>query len=59
MMKAYVMTTGTLFGLITVAHVFEIVDRGRVSASDVLIILLSAALVVWAWRVARDGTARL
>ena len=50
-MKAYVVTTGTLFGMITVAHVFEVVDRGRVFASDALIIALAAALVVWAWRV--------
>jgi hypothetical protein len=37
--------------MITVAHVFEVVDRGRVFASDALIITLAAALVVWAWRV--------
>ena len=53
MMKAYVVTTGTLFGLIAAAHVLEIFDRGRVFASDALVILLSSALVVWAWRVAR------
>ena len=52
-MKAYVVTTGTLFGLITAAHVFEVVDRGRVFASDVLVIVLSLALAVWAWQVAR------
>ena len=51
MMKAYVVTTGALFGMITVAHLFEVVDRGRVFASDALIITLAAALVVWACRI--------
>ena len=52
-MKAYLLTTGTLFALIGVAHVFEVVERSRVFASDVLIVALSAGLAVWAWRLAR------
>jgi len=52
-MKAYVMTTGTLFGLITAAHGYEVVDRGRVFGSDAVIVVLSAALAVWAWRLSR------
>lgn len=51
-MKAYAMTTGTLFGLITAAHGYEVVDRGRVFSSDAVIVLLAASLAVWGWRVA-------
>ena len=52
-MKAYLITTGTLFGLITAAHGYEVFDRGRVFGSDAVIVVLSAALAVWAWRVSR------
>ena len=52
-MKAYVVTTGTIFGLITLAHGYEVVDRGRLFGSDAVIVALTAALAVWSWRVAR------
>ena len=51
--KAYVMTTGTLFGLITVAHGYEVYDHGHVFGSDAVVVTLAAALAVWAWRLAR------
>ncbi len=55
-MKAYLITTGILFVLITVAHVFEVIDRSHVVASDVIIIAVTAALAVWAWRLAKTRT---
>ena len=47
-MKGYVITTGTIFALITAAHGYEVVDRGRVFTSDAVIVALSAGLAVWA-----------
>jgi hypothetical protein len=52
-MRAYVLTTGAVFALITVAHVWEMADRSHVFISDAIVIALSAGLAVWAWRVAR------
>jgi hypothetical protein len=58
-MRAYVMTTGVLFGLITLAHVWRVIEEGRVLASDPWFILLTvaaAALCLWAWRLLRVAT---
>jgi hypothetical protein len=58
-MKAYVMTTGILFGLLTMAHVWRVVEEGRHLAADtwyVLITLATAALCFWAWRLLRLST---
>jgi len=55
-MKAYVITTGTVFGFITVAHVLRVVAEGPRLASEpffVLMTVLSTALSLWAWRVLR------
>lgn len=55
-MKAYVMTTGAVFGLITLAHVLRVVAEGPRLATDpffVLLTILSTALCLWAWRVLR------
>jgi predicted Co/Zn/Cd cation transporter (cation efflux family) len=55
-MKAYVITTGVIFGLITVAHLLRFVAEGsRLVTEPVFILLtvLSAALCVWAWLVLR------
>jgi hypothetical protein len=51
-MRAYVMTTGTLFGILAIAHVLRIVQEGPALAKDpwyILITLAAAALCVWAW----------
>jgi hypothetical protein len=53
-MKAYVMTTGSAFGLLVVAHVVRAVAEGPHLAADPFFILttaIAAALGVWAWRV--------
>jgi hypothetical protein len=52
-MKAYLITTGTVFGLITLAHVWRALAEGPRLAKDPLFELLTlaaAALSVWAWR---------
>lgn len=53
-MKAYVITTGIVFALLTAAHVWRIVVEGTHLARDpwyLLITVLTALLAVWAWRV--------
>ena len=55
-MRAYVMTTGTVFGLITVAHVWRVVEEGSQLARDPFFVLLTVAtmaLCLWAWRLLR------
>jgi hypothetical protein len=55
-MKAYVITTGSLFGLLAVLHVWRIIEEGPHLATNpwwVLITLAAAALAVWAWRLLR------
>jgi hypothetical protein len=55
-MKAYVITTGSLFALLTVLHVWRVIEEGPHLATNpwwVLITLAAAALAVWAWRLLR------
>jgi hypothetical protein len=55
-MKYYVMTTGTVFGLIALAHIARVVAEGPRLATDpgfVGLTLVAAALAFWAWRVLR------
>jgi hypothetical protein len=55
-MKAYVITTGVLFGLLTIAHILRIVTEDAHLAKEPLYILItvaSAALCIWAWQVTR------
>jgi hypothetical protein len=52
-MKAYLITSGIIFGLIPVAHVWRLMDEGLQRAKDpffILITVLAAGLSVWAWR---------
>ena len=56
-MKAYVMTTGGLFGLLVVAHIWRVIEEGPGPAKDpffILITVTAAALCLWAWRVFRS-----
>jgi hypothetical protein len=51
-MKAYLITTGVLFGLITVAHIWRAIVEGRHLAKDpffILLTIIAAGLSVWAW----------
>lgn len=55
-MKAYVVTTGTVFGLLVLAHIWRVIVEGLGLAKDpsyILITIAAAALCLWAWRVAR------
>ena len=54
--KSYVVTTGSVFGLIVVAHVLRVIEEGPQLAKDpgyILLTAAAAALSVWAWRVFR------
>ena len=55
-MKAYLITTGIVFGLITVAHFWRACVEGSHLATDPVFLLfsvLSAALCLWACRLLR------
>lgn len=55
-MRAYVVTTGIVFGLLAVAHVVRIIAERPALATDLwymLTTVAAAALAVWAWRVLR------
>ena len=57
-MKAYIITSATLFGLITVAHLLRIMMEGARLLTEpvyILLTLLSAALSVWGWYVLRQS----
>ena len=51
-MKAYVVTTGTVFGLLTVAHTWRIFLEPHLAKDPwfILITLIALALSLWAWR---------
>jgi hypothetical protein len=58
-MKAYVVTTGVVFGLLTLAHIARVFAEGPHLATDpwfVLITIAAAALCFWAWRVLRPSS---
>jgi hypothetical protein len=55
-MKTYVVTTGVLFALLTLAHLWRMIQEGHGLATDpwyVGITVATAALSLWAWRVLR------
>jgi hypothetical protein len=54
--KAYVITTGAVFGLLTIAHLLRMVLEKPDLASEpfyLAITAASAALSIWAWVVLR------
>jgi hypothetical protein len=58
-MKAYVMTTGAVFGLITLAHVLRVIAEGPHLMTDpwyVLLTIVAGTLCLWAWRLLRLTT---
>ncbi len=59
-MKAYLVTTGTIFGLIAVLHLLRAIEEWSLLATDPWYFLgmaalgvVAAALSVWAWRLLR------
>ena len=58
-MKAYLITTGTVFGLITLAHVSRIYAEGPQLAKDpvfLLLTLFAASLCIWAFRLLKRSS---
>jgi hypothetical protein len=58
-MKAYLITTGTVFGLITLAHMWRVLAEGPHLATAPVFVLLTvaaAALCFWAWRLLRHSS---
>jgi hypothetical protein len=55
LMKAYIITTGAIFGLITLAHFWRIAEEPHLAKDPFFLVLTvaAAALCVWAWRVLR------
>ena len=55
-MKAYLITTGTVFGLITLLHIWRMFADGVHMATDpifIILTVLAAALSAWAWTLLR------
>jgi tellurite resistance protein TehA-like permease len=55
-MKVYVRTTGVIFGLIVLAHIWRVFEEGARLARDpwfILLTVLAATLCVWACRLVR------
>ena len=51
-MKAYVITTGVLFALLVVVHVWRAIEEGPHVATDpayIIITALAAGMAFWAW----------
>jgi hypothetical protein len=48
-MKAYVMTTGTVFGLLTLAHLWRLVEEGSHLATPWYILITAAAAILSGW----------
>ena len=60
-MKAYLWTTGALFALLTIAHVWRVVAESPTLARDpwfVVATLISAAMCAWAGRLLFRAPAR-
>ena len=55
MMRAYILTSGTIFGLIVLAHVLRVFAEPHVVREPawVLLTLAAAGLCAWAFRVLR------
>lgn len=51
--RAYVITTGTLFGLLTIVHIWRVVVERDLATDPAYlgITAIAAAMAVWSWRV--------
>jgi hypothetical protein len=59
LVKAYVVTTGAVFGLLVVVHLWKAVEEGPRIATDpwfIVITSLAGGFCFWAWRVLRMMT---
>jgi hypothetical protein len=59
-MKAYVITTGTVFGLLTLAHIWRGLVEPHLAKEPVFIsiTLIALALCLWAWCLLRRSSRR-
>jgi hypothetical protein len=58
-MKAYLITTGTVFGLIALAHVWRVIGESRSLGVDpwfVATTVISAGMSVWAFSLLKTST---
>jgi hypothetical protein len=58
-MKAYLITTGTVFGSLALAHVWRVIGESRSLGVDpwfVAITVISAGMSVWAFRLLKTST---
>jgi threonine/homoserine/homoserine lactone efflux protein len=57
-MKAYVITTGILFGILTVIHIARLVAEGPQMMNPwfILVTVIGAALCIWAGWLLRRAT---
>ena len=56
--KAYVMTTGTVFGLLTLAHLWRMIEERQMATQPwyILITVAAGALCLWAWLLVRRSS---
>jgi hypothetical protein len=54
-MRAYIITTGAIFALITIAHIARLATETHVLREPIFLLLtiLAAALSIWSWVVLR------
>jgi len=55
-MKAYIMITGAVFGLLVVAHIWRAIEEGPGVVKNpfyIIITIAAAGLCLWAWRLLR------
>jgi hypothetical protein len=55
-MRAYLITTGAVFGLLVLAHVWRVIEEGPQLAREpwfVLFTMIAAVMCLWAWRLLR------
>ncbi len=58
-MRAYIITSGVIFALITLAHILRAFIEGPHLARDpvfIFLTLLAAGLALWAWRVLKRAS---
>jgi hypothetical protein len=57
-MKVYVMTSGAIFGLLTIAHVWRVFEERHLAKDPFFVAatLVAALLALWALRVLRVAT---
>jgi hypothetical protein len=61
-MKAYLITTAIIFGLITGGHIWKAIDEGPGTAKNpffIFLTILAASLCVWACRLLKTSSRKV